>query len=155
MATKDCHATERENLNEYCIACIYFVGRDRIISENRLLASSRPHVSARLPPDGFSWNFTFWGTSRKSVEKLKHLVKIARQYWALYLKTCPHLLCWQLNEILRSSTMEQREAIVAFSMATLKRYCSTATCGTPTIQRTILYPLQQRCGKCDTTLRYT
>jgi hypothetical protein len=63
------------DLNEYCLACIYLIGRFRIISENRLLASSRPsvcpHVSARLPPDGFSWNLTLGNLTKICRETLR------------------------------------------------------------------------------------
>jgi hypothetical protein len=40
--------------------------------------------------------------------------KMAQQYWTLYMQTCLHLFCWQRNEKLRSSRVEQREAIFVF-----------------------------------------
>jgi hypothetical protein len=63
--------------------------------ENRPLASScmsvRPHVSTRLPLDGFSWNLIL-GTSTKICRETPNLVKIWRKYRALYTKC---LYCWQ------------------------------------------------------------
>ena len=58
--------------------------------KKRRLASSCPsvcpHVSARLPQDGFPWNFMM-GTSIKICRETPNFVKIEQKYWALYMKT--------------------------------------------------------------------
>jgi hypothetical protein len=57
--------------------------------ENRLVPSSclfvRPHVSARLPLDGFPWNL-IRGTCMKICRENSHLVKIGEKYRNLYVK---------------------------------------------------------------------
>jgi hypothetical protein len=59
-------------------------------SEKRLLASSChsvcPHVSVRLPLDGFPWNFILW-VFMKIYPENTNLVKIAQKYRTLYMNT--------------------------------------------------------------------
>jgi hypothetical protein len=56
------------------------------------------HLPARLPLDGFSWNFIL-GTSTKICRETPDLLKIGHCTWIR-----KYIYCWQLYEVFCSST---------------------------------------------------